>query len=208
MNEQMNAPTNERDNSETGQGQPGESQLRHLTKLVCQIAKSLEHFAAEGPDDASVGSVFEGAILSAEQRRANRNAGTGKSRDGAIRLIGEPRPPEPDPRLLRRIIRQRQLRARFFDKNLFADPAWDMLLELTAARAENVRISVTSLCIASGVPATTALRWIDQMTRDGLFERHGDKADRRRTYVTLTDKAANSMARYFAELDTMVTRLI
>ena len=59
MNEQMNAPTNERDNSETGQGQPGESQLRHLTKLVGQIAKSLEHFAAEGPDDASVGSFLK-----------------------------------------------------------------------------------------------------------------------------------------------------
>ncbi len=59
-----------------------------------------------------------------------------------------------------RIIRQRQLRARFFDGELFADPAWDMLLDLTAARVEARRVSVTSLCIASGVPPTTALRWI------------------------------------------------
>ena len=32
----------------------------------------------------------------------------------------------PDAKLVRHIIRQRQLRARFFDGDLFADPAWDM----------------------------------------------------------------------------------
>src|SRR3546814_5777917 len=76
-------------------------------------------------------------------------------------LVRPPRPSLPDPRLVRRIIHQRQLRARFFDPALFGDPAWDMLLDLTAARAEHNRVSVTSLCIASGVPLTTALRWIE-----------------------------------------------
>ena len=42
-----------------------------------------------------------------------------------------------------------------------------MLLDLTAARAEHTRVSVTSLCIASGVPPTTALRWIGQMSDAG-----------------------------------------
>jgi len=36
-----------------------------------------------------------------------------------------------------------------------ADPAWDMLLDLTAARAESRAVSVSSLCIAAGVPTTT-----------------------------------------------------
>ncbi len=110
------------------------------------------------------------------------------------------RAPLPDPRLVRRIIRQRQLRSRFFDADLFADPAWDMLLDLTAARVEHTRVSVTSLCIASGVPPTTALRWITQMTEAGLFQRHEDDSDRRRAFIALTDKAAEAMARYFAEL--------
>jgi len=110
------------------------------------------------------------------------------------------RPPLPDPRLVRRIIRQRQLRARFFDGDLFADPAWDMLLDLTAARAEHQRVSVTSLCIASGVPPTTALRWISQMTEAGLLERVEDETDRRRAFITLTERAADAVARYFAEL--------
>jgi len=106
----------------------------------------------------------------------------------------------PDPRLVRRIVRQRQLRARFFDGDLFGDPAWDMLLDLTAARAEHSRVSVTSLCIASGVPPTTALRWIAQMTEAGLFQRVEDETDRRRAFIALTDRAADAMARYFAEL--------
>jgi len=119
-----------------------------------------------------------------------------------------PRPPLPDPRLVRRIIRQRQLRARYLDGDLFADPAWEMLLDLTAARAEHARVSVTSLCIASGVPPTTALRWIGQMTESGLLQRMEDETDRRRAFITLTDKAADAMARYFAELGHNAARLV
>ena len=116
------------------------------------------------------------------------------------RLTRAMRPPLPDPRLVRRIIQQRQLRARFFDGDLFADPAWDMLLDLTAARVEHVRVSVTSLCIASGVPPTTALRWISQMSEAGLLERIEDETDRRRAFIQLTEKASDAMSRYFHEL--------
>src|SRR5690606_19158395 len=84
----------------------------------------------------------------------------------AVAWQAEPAP-LPNPQRVRRIIRQRQLRTRYFDAGLFADPAWDMLLDLTAAAAENTRVSVTSLCIASGVPPTTALRWIAQMVESG-----------------------------------------
>jgi len=106
----------------------------------------------------------------------------------------------PDPKLVRRLIRMRQTRARFFDAELFADPAWDMLLDLTAARAEHVRVSVTSLCIASGVPPTTALRWIGQLVEAGLFVRTSDDTDRRRAFIDLSDGAADAMARYFEDV--------
>jgi hypothetical protein len=124
---------------------------------------------------------------------------------GSQQLVRAPRPTLPDPRLLRRIIRQRQLRGRFFDGGLFADPAWDMLLDLAAARAEYKRVSVTSLCIASGVPPTTALRWIALMTEAGILERVEDETDRRRAFIALTDRSADAMARYFAELECAVT---
>lgn len=106
----------------------------------------------------------------------------------------------PPPALLREIIRQRQLRASFFEGDLFADPAWDMLLDLAAARAEGHDVCVSSLCIASGVPATTALRWIGQMTDAGLFERLPDPADRRRAIIRISRRAEDAMAAYFARI--------
>jgi len=124
----------------------------------------------------------------------------GAPAEEALHPVMPSRPALPEPRLVRRILRQRQQRARFFDAELFADPAWDMLLDLTAARAEHKRVSVTSLCIAAGVPPTTALRWIGQMTHAGLFERVEDTSDRRRAFIALTDKAADGMARFFAAI--------
>jgi hypothetical protein len=106
----------------------------------------------------------------------------------------------PDARLVRRLIRQRQLRGRFLDPELFADPAWDMLLDLTAAAAEKVRVSVSSLCIAASVPATTALRWIRQMTDLGLLGRIEDNEDRRRAFIVLTERSRSAMSAYFTAL--------
>ena len=116
-------------------------------------------------------------------------------------LIRKTRVPLPDPRLVRTIIRRRQLRSQFFEDELFADPAWDMLLDLTAARAEHRRVSVTSLCIASGVPTTTALRWIKVLEQAELVTRVEDDTDRRRVFITLTERGAETMARYFEEVN-------
>lgn len=103
-----------------------------------------------------------------------------------------------DPRDVRRFIRARRIRESFFPAELFADPAWDMLLDLFAAELENSRVSVSSLCIAASVPGTTALRWIGTMIDVGLFERQADPLDRRRAYITLTDRARIAMRRYFS----------
>ena len=158
--------------------------LLRLTEQVAQIAAQIDRLS-EGPPAFRLESPADEFRAEGEAER---------------QLIRAPRPPLPDPRLVRKIIRQRQLRAQFLGKDLFADPAWDILLDLTAARAEHSRVSVTSLCIASGVPPTTALRWISQMTEAGLLERVEDDSDRRRAFIQLSEKAADALARYFAEL--------
>jgi hypothetical protein len=175
-----------------------------LTEQVGQIAERLDRLSAAPPAAPAPQDSNESTF----RFEAPRRGFAGGTEDGSDRLVRAARPPLPDPRLVRRIIRQRQLRARFFDGDLFADPAWDMLLDLTAARAEHARVSVTSLCIASGVPPTTALRWIGQMSEVGLFERVEDDTDRRRAFIALTDRAADAMARFFAELGPGTERLI
>jgi DNA-binding MarR family transcriptional regulator len=106
----------------------------------------------------------------------------------------------PDARLIRRIIRQRQQRERFFNSELFSDPVWDMLLDLAAATVEYRKVSVTSLCIASRVPPSTALRWIGLMTEQGLLLRIEDPLDRRRVFIALSETAMSAIARYFESL--------
>ncbi len=101
---------------------------------------------------------------------------------------------------VRQVIRARRMRARFFDEELFADPAWDMLLDLLQAEISQHRVPVSSLCIAAAVPATTALRWIKTMTDAGLFNRRADPHDGRRVFVELSPTASDAMRRYFGEV--------
>lgn len=101
---------------------------------------------------------------------------------------------------VRSVIRARRLRSRFFPEELFADPAWDMLLDLLQAEIAQLRVPVSSLCIAAAVPATTALRWLKTMTEEGLFLRRSDPHDGRRVFVELAPQASHSLRRYFAEV--------
>jgi hypothetical protein len=105
---------------------------------------------------------------------------------------------ETDAGEIRRVIRARRMRADYFDGDLFADPAWDMLLDLYAAELEHRQISVSSLCIAAAVPPTTALRWIGTLNEAGLFDRKADPNDRRRAYIALSEAARRGMERYVA----------
>lgn len=103
-------------------------------------------------------------------------------------------------RLAREKIRERRWREQFLAADLFADPAWDMLLDLYAAFYERRQVSVSSLCIAAAVPATTALRWIKTMTDAGLFERSVDPDDARRVFIDISEKGRIAMDGYFDRL--------
>lgn len=94
------------------------------------------------------------------------------------------------------LLKARRRRVTFFPDVELADPAWDMLLDLYCARLGGKTVTISSLCFASGVPATTALRWIKLLTTAGYVEREPDRCDRRRSQVTLTGDAAERMDRW------------
>lgn len=99
---------------------------------------------------------------------------------------------------LRAIIGARALRNRFFPSQIFADPAWDILLDLARAKLEGQQVSVSSVCIAASVPMSTALRWVKQMTDANLLRRWTDPNDRRRDLIALTEPTADRMREYLA----------
>lgn len=83
---------------------------------------------------------------------------------------------------------------------VFRDPAWDMLLDLLVASEEGRRVSVTSLCHASGVPTTTALRHVERLDELGLIDRVADPADRRRFWVTARPETLKRVSELVARL--------
>ncbi|MGB7408714.1 MAG: winged helix DNA-binding protein [Pontixanthobacter sp.] len=120
--------------------------------------------------------------------------------DGYLR--GKKRGPEmPDPRLIKLILKNRERRDKHFNADLFADPAWDMILDLIAAREEHRRISISSLCVAARVPPSTALRWVNILIKKGVIERISDPSDKRRAFVRLSENGARSAAAYFEECE-------
>jgi DNA-binding transcriptional ArsR family regulator len=175
---------------------------REVSDLLKQVAEQVSVLTGSL---ARLSAIYEGSPV--EPKASSTSTSGLQVRTAQVHKIVEDarrraiRPALPDPRLVREIIAKRQLRRRYFEGDLFADPAWDMLLDLTAARAEHTRVSVTSLCIASGVPPTTALRWINQLLDAGLVQRVEDDLDGRRAFIVLSDKCAEAMARYFDETD-------
>jgi hypothetical protein len=113
-------------------------------------------------------------------------------------------PPEDHPlwgELARQAYADRRRRPKIFaNEGLFGEPAWDILLDLFIAAKERRRVSVTSACIGSAVPSTTALRWITLLEREGLLLREADTSDARRIYVKLTAKGYAAMVEYFSQV--------
>lgn len=102
--------------------------------------------------------------------------------------------------IIKNVIEARSRRGAFFPPALFADPAWDMLLDLFLAHKSQLRISASSLCIAANVPSTTAHRWMRHLEDEGLVMRRGDPLDARRHFVELTPNAIEALSSYFATL--------
>jgi DNA-binding MarR family transcriptional regulator len=101
---------------------------------------------------------------------------------------------------VRELIKLRRLRDQHFPPDLFADPAWDILLDLYAANLEGKSVSVSSLCIAAAVPPTTALRWITTMTEHKALVRKQDPNDARRVFIGLSEDSEERLAAYFASV--------
>jgi DNA-binding MarR family transcriptional regulator len=100
----------------------------------------------------------------------------------------------------RALYRERIRRNAVFGTEHFGEPAWDVLLDLYVSRAEDRQVSVSSACIASNVPPTTALRWLVKLEAAKLIVRHSDERDQRRSFLTLSAEAISMMETYLRDV--------
>lgn len=102
--------------------------------------------------------------------------------------------------LARRLLAERERVTRFLDPDLFADPAYDILLDLFACGEEGRPVSMSSSACVARVARTTALRWVRLLELRGLIERYADEVDRRSTLLRLTDSARQSLMAYLRQI--------
>ena len=96
-------------------------------------------------------------------------------------------------------LRKQNARYKFLPKNIFRDPAWNILIDTYVQEREGRAVSTTSACAASGAPNSTALRWIASLEDSGLIARIMDTMDGRRTFIRLTPKARVAIEAWLLE---------
>lgn len=98
------------------------------------------------------------------------------------------------------IRRSRERRAAFFSHQLFADPNWDILLDLMCGKLEDKFVPVSNACLATGLPFTTALRHVRRLVDLGMIHRWQDPKDKRRDLLALDAQTFESMKAYLLEI--------
>ena len=94
----------------------------------------------------------------------------------------------------------RRVRERFFEKKIFGEPAWDMLLELYASELNDEKISTSNLILSSSAPNSTALRWMKHLEDQGLVVKKSSNVDGRVQYQRITNVGFDGMTKYFESI--------
>ena len=101
-------------------------------------------------------------------------------------------------RKAKRIYDERLRRRSIISLPIFDEPGWDMLLDLYWHRAQGRKISVSSACLASNAPSTTALRYLLLLEENGWVESTESNLDKRTRLVAITDLAVRAISQYLA----------
>jgi hypothetical protein len=91
----------------------------------------------------------------------------------------------------------RKDRTRIFGESLSADPPFQILLALFVSERTEPIVTVTRLTGLASLTASTALRWLEPLARDGWITRADVTDDRRKAKISLTSKARKSLDELF-----------
>jgi hypothetical protein len=110
---------------------------------------------------------------------------------------------EPGPDLVdfaRQVLAGRKARDRYFDPMLFSNPAWDILLNLFVAGADERPVTVLDSCTAAAVPQGVALRWLGYLKQEEMVIETVDPGQSRQTLIRLSDQTRQAIASYLGSL--------
>jgi hypothetical protein len=100
----------------------------------------------------------------------------------------------------RQILAGRQQRDRYFDPVLFSNPAWDILLNLYVAAADDRAMSALDSCGASAMPESVVLRWLSYLKQDEMVIESANPRHPRQTLLRLSEQARLTIRSYLGSL--------
>ena len=96
------------------------------------------------------------------------------------------------------MMKDRQIRSKFFEAQILNGPAWEILIDLAAAGLQGRAVPTSRACASTQAPFSTALRHVNQLVEANLVKRTVDPGDKRRTLLELEPEALEQMTRYLA----------
>lgn len=88
-----------------------------------------------------------------------------------------------------------RLKSRILDSGngLFANSCWNMCLDIFICDLKDQRITVSSIAHSSGIPMTTAMRYINVMVEQGLLHKTPNSADNRMIFVSVSEDCSEKI---------------
>lgn len=96
------------------------------------------------------------------------------------------------------IFQSRKARMRHFNRAMFGEPAWDMMLALYITDIDGSRLTASRLAELIEQPFSSVLRWIDYLEKERFIERKQHPTDKRVLQIRLLEKGRQTMEAYLS----------
>lgn len=93
-----------------------------------------------------------------------------------------------------------QARTFYLPREIFVDPAWNMLLELYLAQLKNKRMSSETLYSLSGTSGSAAVRWLKVLESQRLIICMAEPENTDREFVELSSNGEFALRSYFCNI--------
>ncbi len=84
---------------------------------------------------------------------------------------------------------------------LFADSCWNMCLDTYICDLKGEKITVSSIAHSSGIPMTTAMRYINVMAEQGLLGKSQNPSDHRMIFISTSATCKAKISTILRHLD-------
>ena len=97
----------------------------------------------------------------------------------------------------RLVLSSRLAREQYFHRELFGEPAWEILLALYVIEDAGARFTISKLAECINSPLSTVVRWVKTLEEQSLVSRVQHPTDRRIVFVGLLESGSTALDDYF-----------